>query len=128
MKRLALLLLLPAACAAGTPTDPVTARAVRRPDESSLMVWSFEFTNRTQGVILLLEVRAGYGGKLESIGGFDKIAHASEEGKSTLSPGETLHFVRRESNRPDDVEVLIVYRREGLQERLEARARARLAE
>jgi hypothetical protein len=98
-----------AACAAPAPGDPVTTRAVRRGDESGLMVWSFEFTNRTQGVILLLEVRAGYGGKLESIGGFDRIAHASEEGKSTISPGETLHFVRRESHRPEEVEILVIY-------------------
>jgi hypothetical protein len=125
--RLSGLLLLLSACAAGpTSTEPLEARAVRGAGESGLMVWSFEFTNRTADVIKLLEIKIGYGGSLESVGGYAEMAHATDENKSTIDAGETLHILRKESSRPDDLEIVVTYRRGDIEERREARAKAKL--
>ena len=116
MKR-ALPLILLAACS----SLPVESRAVKQQGPGG-EEWSFEFTNNTGVVINLLEMHAGSGGRLRSVGGFAEMAHATTEQKSMMSPGETLHTVRSDGTD----EVLIIYCRDGVKERCEARVKAKL--
>ncbi len=125
------LVLLLASCAAG-PRAAVDGlleiKPVKRGETGGIQDWAFEITNRTDKVIKFVDIKAGYGGNLESIGSFEAMAHAIEEGKTTIDPGETLKLARKESKRSDDLEVVVVFFREGIDERREARARARLNE
>jgi hypothetical protein len=122
-------LLAAAACSSGPPSASeglLALTAARQADESGLQVWAFELTNRTEETIQLLDVLAGYGGKLESLGGMREIAHACEQGKSTVGPRETIRFVRRESRREDGLGFKAVYRRSATDERLEASVTVKL--
>ncbi len=111
---------LPLVFLAACSSLPVDSRVVsqRGPGGEE---WSFQFTNNTGVLIQLLEIQAGTHGALKSVGGFAEMAHATVEMKSTINAGETLHIVRADGTD----EVLIIYRREGTEERLEARATKR---
>lgn len=116
-----------AACSSGaSKPEPapagLEAHAVVGEEQAGVRELVFELRNPTNDVLLLLEVRIGD----ERLRGPEPISHACDEQKSTVSPGQTLHFRRKESPRPGMLEFVATYRRSGWQESRTASAEASL--
>lgn len=103
MRTLLAMALAAVGCASGggKTADENLGTSVAREGSGAETAWVFRVVNRAEKTVKLSSLEwTDDKGEFKSVGGMAEIAHCCRQGTTTIPPGETVEFERKQKDRP----------------------------